>query len=192
MRFQLLQYCLNPKRTILARAALSELKRSAKDDHREVGNQPEPFGSWFELDVYLRIVGRGYHAVPQFEVGGFRIDIVVQGRDGSLAVECDGDHWHGPDRYEQDAARQRDLERCGWTFWRVRESVFRFDPDKALSSLWETLRTHRIFPETGAAQQRGGGETTGSPADSIDAESTEQIPSVRLRIPIKSDGPAPL
>ena len=159
---------------------------------REFGHQPEPFESWFELDMFLRIARRGYRAIPQFKVGGFRIDLVVQGRDGSPAVECDGDHWHGPDRYEQDAARQRDLERCGWTFWRVRESVFRFALDKALSSLWETLRTHSIFPETGAVQQRGGGETTGSPANSIDAESTEQLPSGRLRIPIKSDGPAPL
>jgi hypothetical protein len=41
----------------------------------------------------------------------------VQGR---LAVECDGDEWHGPDRYEQDMARQRDLERAGWQFVRFR------------------------------------------------------------------------
>ena len=74
--------------------------------------------------------------------------------DGSLAVECDGDAWHGVDRYEQDAARQRDLERCGWTFWRVRESVFRLDPDEALSDLWETLKAHGVLP-TAADEPQG-------------------------------------
>ena len=65
---------------------------------------------------------------------------------GSLAVECDGDAWHGPDQYEADVARQRVLERCGWTFWRVRESEFRLDPDSALNDLWETLERRQIFP----------------------------------------------
>ena len=81
------------------------------------------------------------------EVLDYRIDLVVLGHvEGALAVECDGDHWHGPDRYEADVARQRDLERCGWTFWRVRESEFRLDPDNALTGLWETLERRGIFP----------------------------------------------
>ena len=74
--------------------------------------------------------------------------------DGSLAVECDGDAWHGVDRYEQDAARQRDLERCGWTFWRVRESVFRLDPGEALSDLWETLKAQGVLPDGGPTSHK--------------------------------------
>ena len=49
-------------------------------------------------------------------------------------------------QYNDDAARQRDLERCGWTFFRVRESAFRVDQEAALSGLWQTLESHRIFP----------------------------------------------
>lgn len=192
MRYQLLQYCLDPKSTILARTASSELKRSARDDDRQLGNQPEPFESWFELDVFLSIAAQGYRVVPQFEVGGYRIDLVVQGMEGSLAVECDGDHWHGPDRYGQDVARQRDLERCGWTFWRVRESSFRFDRDKALSSLWETLETHRIFPETGAAEQCDEEEATGRNGTAVDTEATESRPNARERTPPDADVPVPL
>ena len=192
MRHQLLQYCLDPKSTILARTASSELKRSARDDDRQLGNQPEPFGSWFELDVFLSIAAQGYRVVPQFEVGGYRIDLVVQGMEGSLAVECDGDRWHGPDRYDQDVARQRDLERCGWTFWRVRESSFRFDPDKALSSLWETLETHRIFPETGQAEQCEEEEATERNGTSVDTEATESRPNARDRTPPDANEPVPL
>ena len=150
VRRQLLEYCLNPT-VAMADASgfdVSELERMALQYRRELGNQPSPFDSWFELDVFLRIARRGYRVIPQHEVGGYRIDLVVQGMNGSLAVECDGDEWHGPDRYEEDAARQRDLERCGWEFWRVRESVFRLDPDEALDNLWETLERRSVFPTT--------------------------------------------
>ena len=148
VRRQLLEYCSDPKVAMSGVPGLDlpELERIALQAHRERGNQPGPFDSWFELDVFLRIARRGYRVIPQFEFGGYRIDLFVQGVKGSLAVECDGDAWHGPDRYEADAARQRDLERCGLEFWRVRESVFRLDPDRALRGLWETLERRRIFP----------------------------------------------
>ena len=156
MRYLLLQYCLEPQVAMpdVAGLDLSELERLAVQVHREPGNQPAPFESWFELDVFLRVARRGYRVIPQFEIAGCRIDLVVQGMDGSLAVECDGDAWHGVERYEQDASRQRDLERCGWTFWRVRESVFRLDPSEALSDLWETLKAHGVLP-TAAGERRG-------------------------------------
>ena len=168
MRYQLLQYCLDPQVAIpdVAGLDLSELERLAVQVRREPGNKPDPFESWFELDVFLRVARRGYRVIPQFEVAGCRIDLVVQGMDGSLAVECDGDAWHGVDRYEQDASRQRDLERCGWTFWRVRESVFRLDPSEALSDLWETLKAHGILPTA-----------TGEPRDG-DAEQVSERPMV--------------
>ncbi|WP_088088255.1 hypothetical protein [Bacillus sp. OV166] len=61
-------------------------------------------------------------------------------------MECDGDHWHGPDRYDYDMKRQRILERCGWRFWRVRGSEYYYNPEKALDSLWETLKQYQIEP----------------------------------------------
>lgn len=63
-----------------------------------------------------------------------------------LAVECDGDQWHGLDKWEEDIERQRVLERVGWTFWRVRGSQFYLDPEKAMSSLWEKLDEMGIYP----------------------------------------------
>ena len=148
VRYQLLEYCLDPKVAITDVSGLNvpDLERMALQADRQFVSPPTPFDSWFELDVFLRIARRGYRVIPQLEVGGYRIALVVQGLDGSLVVECDGDFWHGPDRYEADAARQRDLERCGWEFWRVRESVFRLDPDAALDDLWETLERRRVFP----------------------------------------------
>ena len=148
VRRQLLEYCLNPTVAMSDVSGLnvSELERIALQTRRERGNQPHPFESWFELDVFLRIVRRGYRVIPQFEAYGYRIDLVVEGMEGKVAVECDGG-WRGPDDYEKDAARQRDLERCGWEFWRVRESAFRLDPDGALENLWGTLERRGVLPD---------------------------------------------
>jgi very-short-patch-repair endonuclease len=110
----------------------------------------EPFDSLFEQRVYLRIRARGYEVVPQQRVHGYRIDLVVFGEGSRLAVECDGDAWHGPERYEQDMARQRDLERCGWRFFRVRASEFNRDPDAALAPLWTQLAEREIWPSRAA------------------------------------------
>jgi hypothetical protein len=109
---------------------------------------PPPFDSWFEVDVFLKISDRGYRVIPQFEVAGYSIDLVVDGMKGRLGVECDGDQWHGPDRYEADMARQRVLERCGWTIERLRGGAFYLDPDAALTGQWRKLGRLESYPES--------------------------------------------
>lgn len=148
LRFRLLNYCQNPKRQHLSIEGIDieQLKHDAQTAKRSKDNHPQPFGSWFEVDVFLRIVDKGYYAVPQFEVAGYSIDLVVEGLRGRLAIECDGDQWHGPDRYEADMMRERTLIRCGCTFWRIRGSEFYHDPDQAMASLWELLNKLRIAP----------------------------------------------
>jgi very-short-patch-repair endonuclease len=107
----------------------------------------ERFESDFERDVYRHIVGRGYRVQVQHRVGRFRIDLVVDGGRGKrLAVELDGDAYHGPDRWEADRNRQAILERLGWTFHRIRGSAYYRDPDAALTGLWERLEALEIRP----------------------------------------------
>src|SRR5690606_10075732 len=123
-------------------------------------DEPHPaFDSLFEQRVFLRIRERGYHVVPQFEVNGRRIDLVVSGAQGRLAVECDGDYWHGPEQREADLDRERELKRAGWRFWRVRESEFYFDPDAALAPLWEELERRGIRPGEVVADGTSGSGT---------------------------------
>ena len=69
----------------------------------------------------------------------YRIDLVVEDTGGQLAVECDGDEWHGIEQYESDVARQRILERCGWRFWRIRGHEYYRDPVDAVEPLWKLL-----------------------------------------------------
>lgn len=125
-----------------------EIERKAKEDNRSLVKPPKPFESWFEVDVALEILRRGYVVIPQYKFAGKRIDLVVEGGQSRLAVECDGDYWHGSDRYEEDMQRQRQLERCGWEFFRVRASEFYLNKEKALRNLWKILEERSIYPQT--------------------------------------------
>jgi very-short-patch-repair endonuclease len=126
---------------------LAELHSIARNSPRNQGNQPAPFDSWFEVDVYLAIADQGYLVIPQHEEHGYRIDICIVGGTRKLAVECDGDHWHGPERHADDLHRQNQLERCHWEFFRVRGSRFYRDPATALSPLWKMLEPEEPEPE---------------------------------------------
>lgn len=120
-RRALLEYCLNPPGEVAA----AVLDRAESD---------------FERQVMARILGAGYsRVIPQYAVGGYRIDIVVEGPEKRLAIECDGDRWHGPDAWDRDRARQTVLERAGWTFERIRGSAFYRDHNAALEPLWDRL-----------------------------------------------------
>ncbi|CAJ63020.1 putative DNA helicase [Frankia alni ACN14a] len=120
--------------------------------------------SEFERAVLREILGRGYRVRPQHPVGRYRIDLVVEGAprppapDGTgagrvrgprLAVECDGDRFHGPDQWEADLRRQRILERLGWTFIRIRGSEFYRHPTRTLDGLWRRLAELDIHPDVG-------------------------------------------
>jgi very-short-patch-repair endonuclease len=127
VRSQFIRHCQNPALVGQAEAEAS-------------------FDSDFERDVFRRITARGYRVKTQHRVGRFRIDLVVEGHRGRLAVELDGDAYHGPDRWEADRQRQAILERLGWTFHRIRGSAFYRDPDAALSGLWDHLEALGIQP----------------------------------------------
>ncbi|MDE0476236.1 MAG: AAA domain-containing protein [Gammaproteobacteria bacterium] len=193
VRRLLLKYCQKPKVSMPDASGIDvpELERIAAQTRREIGNQPPPFESWFELDVFLRIARRGYRVVPQHKVGGYRIDLVIQGMQGSLAVECDGDEVHPPEKYEQDVARQRDLERCDWTFWRVRKSVFRLDPDDALSDLWTTLEDLGIFPTAEEERRYREAKQASEPEDSGPVEDTGTEPARQPEPASDTREPAP-
>lgn len=124
IRARLLRYCLDPQRVFR--------------EEREVEHL---FDSQFERDVFRLVSSRGYSIRPQVWIGRkYRIDFVIEGLDARLAVECDGDKWHGPEQWEQDMERQMILERAGWRFWRVRASTFYRNPDQAMQGLWSKLK----------------------------------------------------
>ncbi|MFE1292533.1 AAA domain-containing protein [Streptomyces sp. NPDC058751] len=131
--------------TDLRRRYLDWFSRPAEEQDGAVAGEVGPdephdaFDSLFEQRVYLALRERGYRVRPQYPAGRYRIDLVVEGGTKRLAVECDGDAFHTEENAEADAARQRELERVGWTFVRIRGSRFFLDPEQALEPLWAAL-----------------------------------------------------
>ncbi|MDH4080944.1 MAG: AAA domain-containing protein [Nitrospira sp.] len=149
-QYRILQHCQEPRihqPEHIGDTTISELRRMAGNSAARKGPSPDPFDSWFEIDVFLKIVNRGFRVLPQYHVNDRRIDLVVEGLRGRLAVECDGDEFHALEHWESDMTRQRELERHGWTFWRVRGYDFYRDPDGALAELWDTLERLKITPK---------------------------------------------
>ena len=118
----------------------------------------------FETGVIRRLVTEGYQVTPQFEVGGYRIDLVVGDDRLRLAVECDGDRYHTQDNLREDLDRQAQLERLGWRFVRIRGSEYFRDPEAALKPLFKRLTELGIEP-VGASL--GATSTTDDTADEL-------------------------
>ena len=101
----------------------------------------------FEREMYDELTQRGYWVTTQVRVGQFRIDMVVEGHnDARLAVECDGDKYHGADKWADDMQRQRILERAGCVFWRCFASAFILRRKDMLDDLVKTLAERGIEP----------------------------------------------
>lgn len=101
----------------------------------------------FEREMYDELTQRGYRVAPQVRVGQYRIDMVIEGHnDARLAVECDGDKYHGADKWADDMQRQRVLERAGWVFWRCFASAFIRRRKDMLDDLVKTLAERGIEP----------------------------------------------
>jgi very-short-patch-repair endonuclease len=101
----------------------------------------------FQRAVLRALHERGLRPVPQFRIGDFRIDFVLAAPDGRrLAVECDGDPYHG-DGFAQALRRQAILERVGnCTFVRLRASAFHRDPEAAMAPVWERASELGLTP----------------------------------------------
>lgn len=178
MRHQLLDYCYG----VAARPAEHEgieLPAAVPEETRVA-----PFDSLFEQRVYNRLTGRGFSVVPQYEALGYSIDLVVVGPQSRLAIECDGDAWHGPDRYEADMARQRELERCGWEFFRIPQSAFIVDEPSVLRNLWAALERRGIHPSDWAF-------TNGEPSPTRPEPTAVSNPAPAPPDPIVADAVSP-
>ncbi|MDR4465713.1 MAG: AAA domain-containing protein, partial [Nitrospira sp.] len=102
--------------------------------------------SVLENQVLQHLLTAGYRVQPQWPVGAYRIDLVVEGKNRRLAVECDGEKWHTPEQLQRDLERQAILERLGWVFVRIRGSVFFRAPETAMAPVFSKLNQLGIEP----------------------------------------------
>ncbi len=130
LRLQLLRHARDPQATL--RAFDQEVRRAE---------------SPFEREVLKRLTGAGYRVRAQWQVGYFRIDMVVEGGGKRMAIECDGDRWHPLEKLAEDVERQTILERLGWQFVRIRGTAFYRNPELAMQPVFARLAELEIPPE---------------------------------------------
>jgi very-short-patch-repair endonuclease len=131
----------------LRRGLIAHFARPFAEQPPETAVARELCESPLEREVYDWLVERGYRVRPQLRVGSYRIDLVVEGANHArLAIECDGDKYHGPEKWTADVRRQRVLERVGWSFWRCFASTFVRRRDAVLDDLAATLAARGIQP----------------------------------------------
>ena len=141
LRARLLDYIKNP--SVQSTGEIKDLRQLCESD--------------FERDVFDELTGRGFRVKPQMHAGDYRIDLVVEGEnDARLAVELDGDKYHGIERWLEDTSRQRTLERMNWVFWRCWGSNYTCDKEGCLADLLNKLSKMGIEPIGYEASVSGG------------------------------------
>jgi very-short-patch-repair endonuclease len=134
--------------------------------------------SAFEADVRDRLAEYGIIVVPQYGVGGYRVDFAATHPDDSdrmvLAIEADGASYHrsGSVR-DRDRLRGEHLKRLGWSFHRV----------------WSTNWFHD--PQTEVAKLRDAYEDAVGEADAMSPPDPppEAVASVEAEAPLAAEAP---
>ncbi|MGH7391733.1 MAG: AAA domain-containing protein, partial [Candidatus Rokuibacteriota bacterium] len=128
------------RRTLIEHVRDPGVKRRALLEAQRRAESP------FEAAVIERLINAGYGVEPQVWVGRYRIDMVVSHGQAQVALECDGDRFHGVDEIPLDMARQAVLERAGWRFIRIRGTRFHRDPDRTMAWVFEELDRLGVTP----------------------------------------------
>lgn len=111
------------------------------------------FDSKFEESVYNALTNKGYIITPQVKIGPYKIDLVVEGSNQRLGIECDGDKYHPPSKWFEDSLRQKHLERMGWNIYRIWGSDFYSRKNAIIDDITKKLNQMGIYPQTFKSQQ---------------------------------------
>src|SRR5262249_5427280 len=135
LRRQLIEHAYDP----------GHLMRALNGDEGAARQTQSPF----EREIMKNLESRGYRVTPQWRVGKYRIDMVVEGNGQRLAVECEGDPYYPIDlsKLPEDMERQAILERLGWGFTRIRATEFLRGADRAMNPVFEKLNALEITPD---------------------------------------------
>lgn len=152
-----LVHSLDPERDLQPGDLRRELIAHMRDPEARLRKEREALAraeSPFEEEVIRRLVTAGYEVTPQVWVGNYRIDMVVGPPQRQVAVECDGDRFHGIDQIPADMARQAVLERAGWRFVRIRGTRFFHDPDATMARVMSELEKLGVPKATSIPDER--------------------------------------
>ena len=104
--------------------------------------------SEFEKIISKKLSEKGFNVIEKYEIGAYKIDMIVKDGDKKIAIECDGGHSRNTEiQIINDMERQTILERIGWKFIRIRGSQFYRNPESSIEKIIIKLAEHDIYPE---------------------------------------------
>jgi very-short-patch-repair endonuclease len=164
LRRQLIEHAYDP----------SHLMRALEEESEKKPQSP------FEREVMKLLMNEGYRVTPQWRVGKYRIDLVVDGDGKRMAIECEGDPAYPMDitRLPEEMERQATLERLGWVFTRVRATEFLRDAQRAMLPVFNKLEMLEISPDSNEDEDDAGQlelsrtEGRGGQPESLDSQLT--------------------
>jgi very-short-patch-repair endonuclease len=167
LREVLIRHVLDPQRTMLE---VSEMNpRDSKEiDTGNLGARRMSGALQKELE------GAGYRVSRDFVVGSYKLDLVVEGRNQRVALRCDGDREHAPDRFKVIVEREAVLERLGWRFVSLRASQYYRQPEETVRKLLDRLRELGLEPAVG-----GLGDPTRDDGQSLYRRVTDRAAQLR-------------
>ncbi|HVB44811.1 MAG TPA: AAA domain-containing protein [Streptosporangiaceae bacterium] len=148
----------------------------------------------FEADVRDRLGECGITVVPQYGVGGYRVDFAATHPDDAgrmvLAIEADGASYRksGSVR-DRDRLRSEHLERLGWSFHRIWSTNWFHDPQSEVAKLEKAYRAAVSVADAAvrdpAAQDSPAQD---SPAQCPPAQDSSNLPVRTSKLPARPDG----
>lgn len=131
---------LNPKcvRSSLLSYCLDSEKKSLQ---YEKGNNLLVSG--FKNDVLCALEKRGYKVKPNIKIGKYKIDFVIEGTYGRLAIDCCGEDTAFSSNWEENHNRRMTLQRVGWKFFILRESEFYYNPNNCIDKISHYLELNQ-------------------------------------------------
>lgn len=126
-------------------ALLNQLYENCDSKNFELDHDVYGSESPFEEEVYYRLATKigQERLIQQFKIGGFRIDLVVKSKVTGkpiIAIECDGAKYHSSNEaYAWDIFRQAQLEKQGFTFYRIWSTNWWYSSEKELKKITEFI-----------------------------------------------------
>jgi very-short-patch-repair endonuclease len=125
----------------------------------------------FEADVRERLAQAGITVVPQYGVGGYRVDFAATHPNDPgrmvLAIEADGaSYWRSGSVRDRDRLRGEHLQRLGWRYHRLWSTNWFRDPDTEVARVAEAYQ--RAVSAAEPAESRPPAEAPGA-ADPVPA-----------------------
>jgi very-short-patch-repair endonuclease len=140
----------------------------------------------FEADVRDRLAAAGITVVPQYGVGGYRVDFAAahpQDADRMvLAIETDGASYHQSRSVrDRDRLRGEHLQRLGWSFHRLWSTNWFQDPQAEVTKLRDAYQRAVSAADPPAAQPSAGeapaGEAPAEPGQALSRQAPVAQPA---------------